>query len=52
MGRSTELTQALLLEAIKETRPSTTEWLDTAKSYATYANKSGLYDELVAYFEK
>ena len=51
-GRSTELTQALLLDAVKETKPSTTEWLDTARSYATYANRSGLYDELVAYFEK
>ena len=51
-GRSTELTQGLLLDAVKETKPSTTEWLDTARSYATYANRSGLYDELVAYFEK
>ena len=51
-GRSTELTQALLLDAVKETKPSTTEWLDTAKNYATYANRSGLYDELVEYFEK
>ena len=51
-GRSTELTQALLMDAVKETKPSTTEWLDTARSYATYANRSGLYDELVAFFEK
>lgn len=51
-GRSTELTQGLLMDAVKETKPSTTEWLDTARSYATYANRSGLYDELVAYFER
>ena len=51
-GRSTELTQTLLLDAVKETKPSTTEWLDTARSYATYANRSGLYDELVEYLEK
>ena len=51
-GKSSELTQAMLLEAMKETKPSTAEWLETARSYATYANKTGLYDDLVAYFEK
>jgi transitional endoplasmic reticulum ATPase len=51
-GRGTELTQATLLEAIKETKPSTVEWLETARSYATYANRAGLYDDLVAFFEK
>jgi len=51
-GRSGELTQALLTDAIKETKPSTVEWLETARNYATYANRAGLYDDLVAYFEK
>src|ERR1700742_2561896 len=51
-GRATELTQAMLLEAVKDTKPSTVEWLETARSYATYSNKAGLYDDLVAYFEK
>ncbi len=51
-GRATELTQAMLLEALKETKPSTSEWLETARSYATYANKAGLYDELVAFFDR
>ncbi len=51
-GRATKLTQALLVEAIKETRPSTSEWLETARSYAAYANRTGLYDELAAFFEK
>jgi SpoVK/Ycf46/Vps4 family AAA+-type ATPase len=51
-GRPTELTQASLLEAIKETKPSTVEWLETARNYATYSNRAGLYDELVAYFER
>lgn len=51
-GRPTELTQALLLEGIKETKASTVEWLETARNYATYANRAGLYDELVAYFER
>jgi SpoVK/Ycf46/Vps4 family AAA+-type ATPase len=51
-GRSVMLTQSMLLDAIKEVRPSTIEWLETARSYASYANRSGLYDELVNYFEK
>ena len=51
-GRAGKLNQRLLTEGIKETRPSTTEWLETARSYATYANRTGLYDELVQFFEK
>ena len=51
-GRATELTQGTLMEAIKETKPSTVEWLETARSYATYANRAGLYDDLVNFFEK
>lgn len=51
-GRAGKLTQRLLTDAIKETRPSTSEWLETARSYATYANRTGLYDDLVSYFEK
>jgi SpoVK/Ycf46/Vps4 family AAA+-type ATPase len=51
-GRTTKLTQTLLVEVIKEMRPSTNEWLETARSYASYANRSGLYDDLVEFFEK
>jgi SpoVK/Ycf46/Vps4 family AAA+-type ATPase len=51
-GRPGKLTQRLLLDAVKESRPSTNEWLETARNYATYANRTGLYDELVAFFEK
>jgi transitional endoplasmic reticulum ATPase len=51
-GRPGKLTQRLMVDAIKETRASTAEWLETAKSYATYANRTGLYDDLVAFFEK
>ena len=51
-GRAVKLTQSLLMETIKEMRPSTNEWLETARSYASYANRSGLYDDLVEFFEK
>jgi AAA+ superfamily predicted ATPase len=51
-GHATQLTQPLLIDAVKEMRPSTNEWLETARSYATYANRSGLYDDLVTFFER
>jgi transitional endoplasmic reticulum ATPase len=51
-GRPSILTQSLLVEVIKEMNPSTNEWLETARSYASYANRSGLYDDLVEFFEK
>jgi len=51
-GRATKLTQSLLVEVIKGMNPSTNEWLETARSYASYANRSGLYDDLVNFFER
>lgn len=51
-GKPSQITQALLQECMKETKASTGEWLETARNYATYSNKAGLYDELAAYFEK
>jgi SpoVK/Ycf46/Vps4 family AAA+-type ATPase len=50
-GTAACITQRMLLETLKEMRPSTVEWLETARNYASYANRSGLYDDLVRYFE-
>ena len=41
-----------LLAAINDTRPSTSEWFETARSYAKYANQSGELDELAAYLRR
>ncbi len=38
-----------LLDALKIHRPSTQEWFTTAKNYALFANKSGLYDDILKY---
>ncbi len=35
--------------ALKQVRPSTRTWLETAKDYALFANEGGAYDDLVAY---
>jgi SpoVK/Ycf46/Vps4 family AAA+-type ATPase len=40
-----------LLAAADKHRPSTTEWFTTAKNYAMFANKSGLYDDILKYLK-
>lgn len=35
--------------ALSAAKPSTREWFETARNYATFANTGGLYDDLVAY---
>ncbi len=39
-------------QALKRSRPSTTEWLRRSKSYVNFANQDGLYDDLAAYLKK
>lgn len=40
-----------LLEAAKQHKATTTEWFTTAKNYALFANKSGLYDDILKYLK-
>jgi transitional endoplasmic reticulum ATPase len=40
-----------LANAIKQIKPSTKEWFNTARNYALYANDSGLYDEILDYLK-
>jgi transitional endoplasmic reticulum ATPase len=46
------VTQAHFSNALKEIKPSTVEWLSSARNYAKYANESGLYDEVARFLEK
>lgn len=41
-----------LLQVLKNHQPSTLDWLRTAKNYVKYANQSGLYNDVEAYFKK
>jgi len=41
-----------LQEAAVEVRPSTAEWLTTARNYARYSNEGGAYDEVLGFLEK
>jgi AAA+ superfamily predicted ATPase len=38
--------------ALKGARPTTAEWMQTARSYALHANEAGTYDEVLAYLER
>ncbi|GAA1848014.1 hypothetical protein [Myceligenerans crystallogenes] len=40
-----------LKSALKEVRPSTTAWLQSARNVVTFANKDGMYDDLAAYLK-
>ena len=41
-----------LLHAAKERKPSTLEWFNTAKNYATFANQSGQYNDILQYLKE
>ena len=38
--------------ALKEVRPSTRPWFDTARNYAMFANEGGLYDDLLTFMRE
>lgn len=44
--------QKRLLAAIKEVKPTTLEWLTTARNYARYANEAGQYDEVLDFLKR
>jgi AAA+ superfamily predicted ATPase len=46
------LTMAHLKAALGQVRPTTLEWLTTARNYARYSNESGQYDEVLAFLRK
>lgn len=48
-GVPTPITQKELLAAAKKIKPTTTEWFNSARNYALYANQGGLYDDVMDY---
>jgi SpoVK/Ycf46/Vps4 family AAA+-type ATPase len=50
-GVEQPISQALLLAAHRDMKPSTRPWLETARNYAVYANEGGSYDDLLAYLK-
>lgn len=51
-GKMRLVKMADFLEALKKIRPTTDEWLNTAKNYVLYSNQAGLYDPIVEYLQK
>jgi transitional endoplasmic reticulum ATPase len=44
--------QSHLLGALGEIKPTTVEWLTTARNYARYANEGGQYDEVLDFLKR
>lgn len=51
-GAEVPINQALLSRALKEVKPTTMEWLTTARNHARYANESGQYDEVLEFLKR
>ena len=50
-GDPKPITTKDLIAAAKMHKASTSEWFTTAKNYALFANKSGLYDDILKYLK-
>jgi SpoVK/Ycf46/Vps4 family AAA+-type ATPase len=48
-GEPTPISGAHLLRSLEETRPTTADWLTTARNYAKYADANGLYDDVLTF---
>ncbi len=51
-GDEVPIAHAHLVSALAEIKPTTLEWLTTARNYARYANEGGQYDEVLAFLTK
>jgi len=51
-GKEVPIGQDHLRDSLREVRPTTLEWLTTARNYARYANEAGHYDDVLAFLER
>jgi transitional endoplasmic reticulum ATPase len=51
-GAVRSITTADLRAALQRIKPTTLEWFSTAKNFATYANDSGQFDEVLDYLKR
>ena len=51
-GREMPLTMEHLKLALDDLRPTTIEWLTTARNYARYANEGGQYDDVLDFIKR
>lgn len=50
-GREVPIRTEHLQRALREVKPTTLEWLTTARNYARYSNESGQYDDVLAFLK-
>lgn len=50
--REVPLSMAHLQSALTDARPTTLEWLTTARNHARYANQAGQYDDVLAFLKQ
>lgn len=51
-GQEQAVTQRHFRAALAERKPTTIEWLTTARNYARYSNESGQYNEVLEFLKK
>jgi SpoVK/Ycf46/Vps4 family AAA+-type ATPase len=51
-GEERPITAAHLKTALAGVKPTTTEWLTTARNYARYSNEGGQYDEVLEFLAR
>ena len=51
-GHEMPITEAHVKAALAEIKPTTLEWLTTARNYARYANEAGQYDEVLDFLSR
>jgi transitional endoplasmic reticulum ATPase len=51
-GEEVPIGKEHLRDSLREVRPTTLEWLTTARNYARYANEAGHYDEVLAFLDR
>jgi AAA+ superfamily predicted ATPase len=51
-GRIRDISQRHLVAALREVKPTTLEWLTTARNYAKFSNEGGLYDEVLGFLNQ
>lgn len=51
-GKESEIGMTHLREAMEQIRPTTLEWLTSARNHARYANQGGQYDDVLKFLEK
>ena len=51
-GEEVPISNRHFKSALKDVKPTTFEWLTTARNHARYANEGGMYDEVLEFLDR